>query len=71
MRADGRDMVTIPECVLAISDYFENSGFRVEDGNALDDAARELRDLCRERGHSDVGQVEQDDFVSIMERHGL
>lgn len=63
-------MATIPEAKACIRDYFTNSGFEVKDEDALDDAARELRDLCDEQGCS-VDDVDLDDFNDIIQKYDI
>lgn len=63
-------IATIPEAKACIRDYFTNSGFEVKDEDALDDAARELRDLCYEQGVT-IDEVDLDDFTSIIEKYDI
>ena len=66
----GRAMTTLAETKTFIRDYIENSGFEVRDENALDDAARELRDLCDEQGAA-PDEVDTDEFCAIVEKYDI
>ena len=63
-------MTTLAETKTFVRDYIENSGFEVKDEDALDDAARELRDLCYEQGAT-IDEVDPDDFTSIVEKYDI
>ena len=63
-------MTSLQECKDIIRDYFTNSSFEINDENALDDAARELRDLCDEQGCRPV-EVDDTDFICVIEKYDI
>lgn len=63
-------MITVAECKDFIRDYYTNSGFPITDENELDDAARELLDVC---GEQDVRpeDLDPDLFVDIIQDYDI
>mgnify|MGYP006978619528 CR=1 FL=1 len=59
-----RSGATLPECKHEIRDFFSNGGFEVDE-DALDDAARKLRDVCDRLG-CNPENVPEDEFYEVV-----